>query len=176
VNSNSCNVIREFTYPPYTFAQVVSLSPNIHPVNHVEYPLLHVVTFAVFPAYQCEFTGSESDEELKLLYSKLVQPANTKRTPKPLVRIRFKNSRTGVRSVGSKLGLTTYESLVTELQELRNADQSFVEFENYQKSRVTVEWNKGYVWKDTSGAHRITKADLMKRTESLIFQGQETNE
>lgn len=171
VNSKSCSVIPNFRSPPYSFDEVVSLSPRIHPVHVVEYPPLHEVTYAVFPAFQCEFSGSESDDELRLLYSKLVTPADVRRTPKPIVRIRFKNSRTGARSIGSRLGLTTFDSLTVQLRELARSPASFVEFENFQKSRVRVVWNDAYIWEDETGKCKLSSKKIVERAKLKVLYG-----
>src|SRR5262245_28922106 len=58
-----------FAHPGRGFDMVVTVGPGVHKY-HAEDGPLHEVTRAVFPAYRCEFSGTENEDEVYYRYSR----------------------------------------------------------------------------------------------------------
>lgn len=144
--ANPIAVLSGFSSPDKRFDTVIAVAPVIHELHKAERPLLHDATFRIFPAHHCEFSGRETSKEAMLRIAKMIDPANLKRDPQPLVRLRYLNTKTKGRTLGKNRGIDSPKVLISEIKKLVNALASFVEFENYLGEIRKVTWQEdGYV-------------------------------
>lgn len=155
------------------FDTVIAVSPAVHQLHKAERPELHAVTIRVFPAYRCEFSGLETQKEAQLRCSKMIDPANLKRDPNPLVRIRYENTRTRSRTLGDNRGIDNPSVLLLELKELENSPGSFVEFENYRGEVRKVTWHDGFLLWDGNDLQKIDYQALLDWSKRFIRYGAE---
>ncbi|MDQ0404086.1 hypothetical protein ABVB69_00450 [Streptomyces sp. NPDC000349] len=112
------------------FDTVGVAAPEVHGYHATENPELSAVTYAVFPAYASEISGSENEEEAWGRFRKMLQPNKLDRTEMPFVKMRYDNTRTQSMSKGDARGFAPLDTLVRELELLDGAPGSFVEWEN----------------------------------------------
>ncbi|MFG2321008.1 hypothetical protein [Streptomyces sp. NPDC048568] len=112
------------------FDTVGVAAPEVHGYHAAENPELSAVTYAVFPAYASEISGSENEEEAWGRFRKMLQPNKLDRTEMPFVKMRYDNTRTQSMSKGDARGFAPLDTLVRELELLDGAPGSFVEWEN----------------------------------------------
>ena len=155
-------VAEGFSHESYRFDTVVSVSPKIHSFHLDDNPGVHEITRAVFPAYRCEFSGTENEEELAFRYKRAagVKPTSWDREPKPFLRMRYR-AVTGREQ--RERGFTGGKSVLRELAELPGRQNGFVEFENWQNRVWTATWQDGYVL--TEGETEVGRMDLDAITE-----------
>lgn len=136
-------VAEGFTHPGYGFDTVVAVSPAIHRY-HEDQPEVHEATRAVYPAYRCEFSGAETEDQAAFRATRApgAQPTRWDREPNPYLRMRLRTA-TG-REIPER-GFANPTRLVFELTELPGQEDGFVEFENYERRVWTVTWQEAYV-------------------------------
>jgi len=136
-------VVEGFGHPGYGFDMLVAVSPTVHKY-HADKPDLHQVTRAVFPAYRCEFSGAETEDEAAVRYSRAAgaQPTRWNREPRPYLRMRMRAA--SGREIPER-GFANPPKLVHELTALPDREGGFVEFENYRRSVWVVTWQGSYV-------------------------------
>ena len=147
--------VEGFTAPDgYTFDAVVGIAPEVHNFYQVDRPELTLFVRLAFPAYRVEFAGDEPLEHAITRYQ-MLRPNKVKRDPVPYLKMRYANTRTGVRSSGPGRGFTDPATLERELRLMDGAPGSFVEFENRHHQMWRVEWQDGYRIADGGdGDHR----------------------
>jgi hypothetical protein len=165
-------VLEGFTSPSATpFDSVAAVIPAVHRYHDLDEPELNDVTYAVFPAYRCEFSGLETQEEAAYRFDRMLDPADLRRSPSPWVRMRFENPKTGAGSVGPELGIASAELLMGELENLENADEAFVEFENFQGERRLATWSGGLRLAREDGVSPMEMTDLLEWAHRFIYEG-----
>jgi hypothetical protein len=156
-----------FTHPGFGFDMVAAKGPGLHEY-HQEDPLVHAATWAVCPAFRCEFSGTENADEVhyRWLRAAGVTPSRLKREPRPYVKIRYKAP---AGRVQEKAGFVTPSFLSYELPALENTDR-FIEFENYQNRIWRVEWDGTWILIDEGGEHRALGIDeLLEFARATIY-------
>ncbi|MDT0268052.1 hypothetical protein RM844_17360 [Streptomyces sp. DSM 44915] len=118
-----------FAAPGFAFDTLAALPPAVHQHYEYENPELNPFVYEVFPGYACEFAGDENEAETQAR-RRLISPSTLDREPVPYLKMRFRNTRTGVHSQGTQRGLAPLAILHQELAGLMDAPGSFVEFEN----------------------------------------------
>jgi hypothetical protein len=147
LSSKSLAILTDFNCQPFAFDCLIALAPAIHDAHKAKDPALHEVTYQVFAAYRCEFSGRETAKEL-VLRNKMVDSANIRRQPQPEVRLRYENTKTQGRTLGKGRGIDTPSALFAEIKKLVNAPGSFIEVENYLGEVAAVTWDRTYLlWK-----------------------------
>lgn len=141
--SGHFRVAEGFRAAGHDFDAVAATAPEVHRHYEYENPELMRLTYIVFPADHCEFSGTESLEEAGERYKRMLDTAHADRTPVPFLKMRFDNPKTGVRSTSSDRKLALPRTLVNELREMEDAPGSFVEFENHGGSVMRVAWDDG---------------------------------
>lgn len=167
-------VLPGFNSPGRGFEVVAALAPPLHEFHKAEHPQLHAMTYRVYPAYRCEFSGRETPKEALLRTAKMIEPANLKRAPRPLVRLRYSNTRTRGRSLGDKRGVANPSVLFTEISKLENASGSFVEFENYLGQVATVTWAIDFLVQSEGRKRDMNKDEVRAWAERFILYGLES--
>lgn len=153
------------------FDTVAAVIPAVHRYHEYEQPELNDVTYAVFPAYRCEFSGLETQQEAVYRFDSMLDPANLKRPPSPWVRMRFDNPKTGAGSVGTELGIAPADKLMQELRNLEYADSAFVEFENFRQERRQVSWSGELRLSDGDEIRTVEPADLLIWAHRFVYEG-----
>ncbi|GHF77860.1 hypothetical protein [Streptomyces griseosporeus] len=138
-------VVPGFTYGSYGFDAVVSVPPAVHGYHIGRNEDLNEVVSAVFPAYQCEFSGSETLDEATYRFKRMLHPTVMSRPPVPYLRMKYDNTKTGGGSVGPDRGFTTPDVLLRELELLQGAPGSYVEFENYRGEVWRIVWDGAWI-------------------------------
>ncbi|MGW1216395.1 hypothetical protein ACWD5F_42870 [Streptomyces sp. NPDC002499] len=134
------------------FDTVAVADPEVAQLHKVQNPALTPVTYAVFPAYSCEFSGAETLEEAEHRYLKMLSTADINREPVPFLKMRFDNPRTGGGSTNPGRALAQEKILLQEIPKLENAPGGFIEFENRHGKVWRVEWDNGLVLREASAA------------------------
>ena len=128
-----------FTHPASGFDMVAAVGPGVHKYHEKDGPL-HEATRAVFPAYRCELSGAEDEDEVAYRYSRAagVTPTRLGREPRPTLKIRYRPDD------GSTMDERVYftpSSLQYQFPKLQGEPDRFVEFENYQQRVWRVAWD-----------------------------------
>jgi hypothetical protein len=128
-----------FAHPGRGFDMVVDVGPGVHKY-HAEDGPLHEVTRAVFPAYRCEFSGTENEDEVYYRYSRAagVRATSLGREPRPTLKIRY---RPDDGSTMEQREYATANSLQYQFPKLQSRPDRFLEFENYLNRVWRVEWD-----------------------------------
>ncbi|WIX85702.1 hypothetical protein [Amycolatopsis sp. DG1A-15b] len=155
-------VAEGFAPDGYRFDIVGSVSPKVHRYHLPDNPGLHEVTRSVFPAYRCEFSGTENEDELAYRYSRApgAQPTRWAREPNPFLRLRYRPANGKEAPVR---GFSGPKSVVRELTELPSRENGYVEFENWQNRVWTATWQDTYVLAE--GESEVGRMNLDEITE-----------
>ncbi|HEU4380188.1 MAG TPA: hypothetical protein VFR73_16565 [Hyphomicrobiaceae bacterium] len=168
-------VMEGFTSTSATpFDCVAAAIPAIARYHEFDHPDLNDVTYAVFPAYRCEFSGRETQEEATYTFDRVLDAANPHRPPSPWVRMRFDNPKTGTGSVGPDLGIASADLLMQEMRNLEHADNAFVEFENFRHERRRVSWCGELQLLDEDKIRIFELPDLLAWTHRFIHEGSDS--
>jgi hypothetical protein len=149
-----------FRWEPYSFDVVACASSAVHGYHAGRNDSLNDAVVAVFPAFTCEFSGTETVEEALSRFKRMLHPSVMSRAPAPYLRMRYENTKTGGGSIGPLRGFTTPDVLLRELRLLEEAPRSFVEFENFKGDVWRVEWQQGRWFVDGSSIAVTTIEDL----------------
>jgi len=165
-------VLEGFTSPSATpFDTVAAVIPAVHRYLEFDSPELNEVTYAVFPAYLCEFSGLETQAEMAYRFDSMIDVADLQRPPSPFVRLRFDNPRNGTGTVCSDLGIASADLVLQELQNLESAENAFVEFENFRGERRHVSWAGGLRLLNGGEIRTIGMADLLAWAQRFLYEG-----
>lgn len=148
-NVRPLNPVGGFSYPGSDFNAVASVAPGVHGHYAYDQPALIDVTHIVFPAYQCEFAGSENEEEAWTLYKRRLGTSRLDRPAVPWLKMRHNNPRTRSRSMGSGRGFAGLPVLFHEMAELKDTPDGFIEFENRHHDVWRATWDG--TWHVTGG-------------------------
>ncbi|MEV0257668.1 hypothetical protein AB0H82_25845 [Streptomyces sp. NPDC050732] len=129
-----------FQHEGSSFDAVGVAAPTVHGYHANDNPELSTLTYALFPAYRVEFSGRETEEEAWARFRKMLRPTQLDRDAVPFVKMRYDNTRTRSRSIGSELRFAHYATLERELGLLDSAEGSFVEWENRHGQVRRAEW------------------------------------
>jgi hypothetical protein len=172
--SITIRILEGFCHPGYSFDTVVVLGPEAHRKFQVENKSLHARSFEVFPAFRCEFTGSESADLIDEVRHVCVDTLDWKRSPSPQVYIRFQNARTKAGTIGAKWVLTKIDPIFHELQVLTDHAGSFVELMNYkgQTCRLIVK-GENYLANSPQADHDvlIPRDQIKSWVEHFLVEG-----
>lgn len=137
-------------------------APPTHDRHARENPELHDVTYAVFPGWHYEFSGTETLDEARFRFAhpQGLQSAKLDREPLPYLKMRYENTKTKGGSEGPHRGFTKPPVLHRELDLLQGANDSFVEFENFRNEVWRVEWAGDWTLIDSDSRRIIAIADL----------------
>lgn len=138
-----------FAAPGRGFDMVAAVGPGVHKYHEKDGPL-HEATRAVFPAYRCEFSGAENEDEVVHRYSRAagVTPTRLGREPRPVLKIRYRPDD------GSTMDERVYftpSSLQYQFPKLQGEPERFVEFENYQQRVWRVVWDGTWTVAELTG-------------------------
>ncbi|MBE1531253.1 hypothetical protein [Actinomadura algeriensis] len=130
-----------FALPGNDFDCLASVLPAITD-SHADDWERHV--FDVFPAWRCEFSLDESESEARHRFRKELDPQNFERRPRPFLRIRYENPRTGLRASesGGRM-LADAARWEREVGIIDEAGSGWAEAENHRGQVRRVVWNDG---------------------------------
>ncbi|OLB75052.1 MAG: hypothetical protein AUI14_22175 [Actinobacteria bacterium 13_2_20CM_2_71_6] len=157
-----------FRYEPYRFHAVASASPTVHGYHAGRKDGFNDIVIAVFPAYECEVSGTETVEEARHRFKRMLHPTVMSRDPAPYLRMRYENTRTGAGSIGPSRGFTTPDVLLRELELLEDAPGSYVEFENFRGEVRKVEWRQGTWVVEGARSETLRRDDLAAWVDSVL--------
>ncbi|MFF8230524.1 hypothetical protein [Streptomyces caelestis] len=158
-----------FSTPGYAFDAVAAAVPDVHGHHKAQNPDLTAVTYIVFPAYACEFSGRETLPEAEARYTKMLHPAEIGREPVPFVKMSFDNPRTGGGSTNPGRALTYPRILLQEIPQLENSPGGYVEYENREGKIWRVAWDGGdWVLSGDSGRREMSLEEVLSFTESSL--------
>lgn len=162
-------VVEGFAPEGRMFDTLVAVSPALHRY-HDDNPDVHQATRAVFPAYRCEFSGAETEDEAAFRYARAAgaQPTRWDREPNPYLRMRMRAA-TG-REIPER-GFANPPKLLLELTELPDREDGFVEFENYRRQVWTVTWQETYVVTGPAGEPRRLDFDALVELAKDVLYG-----
>jgi hypothetical protein len=150
-----------FGYDAAGFDAVATASPSVHSYYVGRNEVLNEHVVAVFPAYLCEISGTESAEEAMHRFKRMLHPTVMSRGPAPFLRMRYENTRTGAGSIGELRGFTTWDVLLRELELLAGSPGSFVECENVHADVRLIRWDGA--WNVSgAGATQVLEQDQIK--------------
>ncbi|MGH3417290.1 MAG: hypothetical protein ACRDSS_12545 [Actinocrinis sp.] len=131
-----------FAHPGRGFDMVAALGPGVHKYHAAHGPA-HEATRAIAPAYRCEFSGGESEDEAYYRWSRAAGATPTRhgREPRPTLKIRY---RPDDGSVMAERDYFTPNSLQYQFPKLENRPDRFLEFENFQNRVWRVEWDGAF--------------------------------
>lgn len=138
-----------FSFGATGFDAIATASSPVHGYYAGRSEVLNEHVVAVFPAFLCEISGSESAEEAVHRFKRMLHPTIMNRRPVPFLRMRYENIRTGAGSVGGLRGFTTWDVLLRELNLLEGSTESFVECENVHADVRLIRWEGD--WNVTGG-------------------------
>jgi len=157
------------------FDTVAAAIPAVHRYNETKEPELHEVTYAVFPAYRCEFSGRETQKEAVTRFNRMLNVVDLGRLPTPWLRMRFQNPKTRSGNVTEEFGLVRPEVLFAQLRKMDGVDEAYVEFENFQNRRARASWSDGLQLSVGGGgggdARPVEMAELIEWTHTFAYEG-----
>lgn len=159
-----------FSCPGWDFDTVTGARPDLLNYHKQEDHPFRDVGYVVFPAYQIEFSGVETFDEANALLRQGIRPNQLNRGMQPFLKMRYQNTRTLSRSVGSRRALTELGTLLLELPLLENAPGSFVEFENRHAEVWAVIWDGEWVVTSVEGERRFVLDDLLTWVQQQILR------
>lgn len=138
-----------FAHPPRGFDMVAAVGPGIHKYHEKDGPV-HAATRAVFPAYRCEFTGTESEDEVQYRYSRAAgaTPTRLGREPRPTMKISYRPD--DGRTMEQRVYFTP-NSLQYQFPKLEDRPDRFVEFENFENRVWRVVWDGAFQVAELTG-------------------------
>lgn len=159
-----------FEAPGRDFDTVAVVAPAVHDRHARENPELHDVTYAIFPGWHYEFSGTETEEEARFRFGhpQGLQSARLDREPVPFLKMRYQNTKTGAGSEGQGRGFTKPAVLWRELELLDGTEDSFVEFENFHGRVWRVEWAGTWVLIDGDDRRTLPLAKLLSFAEAVL--------
>jgi hypothetical protein len=162
-------VVEGFTHEGYGFDTVVAVAPAIHRYD-ADNPDLHEATRAVFPAYRCEFSGTETEHEAAYRYARAAgaQPTRWRREPNPYLKMRM---RAATGRVVPERGFVNPPRLLRELAELPRRVDGFVEFENYERRVWLVRWDEAYIVTGDGAARRMDLDEVVAFATEVLRNG-----
>jgi hypothetical protein len=136
-------ILDGFNFGMYSVDCVGVLSPDVAKPFVAECASLGKSTFVAFPMYRCEFTGNEDGETIDMMRHDIVSTLDWRRQPSPVVKMRFRNSLTGVHSTQQQGGYAKLDFLFRQIEEMSGGVESYVEVENYRGNtcRISVTRN-----------------------------------
>lgn len=166
-------VVEGFSFPGYGFDCVSALIPTVAQLHQGEHPELTESVFAVFPAWRCEFSGDESEDEAGVRYDKVLDTPDLSRGPVPFLRMSYDIPAKGMGSVGGRRGLAVPETLMLAVSELSEAGRGFVECENFRGQVRRIEWDGGDVFLVNGEERRaVSPAELTGWIEGFLHRGE----
>lgn len=159
--------------PGHEFDAVAAAVPDVHGHHKAQNPDLTAVTYIVFPAYACEFSGHETLAEAEARYTKMLRPAEIGREPVPFVKMSFDNPRSGGGSTNPGRALTYPRIVRQEIPELENSAGGFVEFENRLGKVWRVEWDGGWnvSREGEPGRRELGLDEVLELFEGTLWEG-----
>lgn len=149
------------------FDSVAAAIPAVADVND-EMPELSAVTYALFPAWRDEFSGAETEREA---YSRLdmMDIADPRRSAVPFLKMRFKNPKTGVHTLGDERLLTYPGQLDEEIGNLDGVSGGWIETENFTGAVHRLTWEDGFALDDS--ASRMSVEDTLTWAHRHLTEG-----
>ncbi|MFD5158378.1 hypothetical protein ACFWMJ_09940 [Streptomyces hawaiiensis] len=157
-----------FDVPGHAFDAVAAAVPDVHGHHKAQNPGLTALTYIVFPAYACEFSGRETLAEAEARYTKMLRPAEIGREAVPFVKMSFDNPRTGGGSTNPGRALTYPRVLLQEIPQLENSPGGFVEYENREGEVWRVEWAGSWVLSGESGRREMSLEEVLSFAETSL--------
>jgi hypothetical protein len=161
-------VVTGFRPPGFAFDTLVSIGPGVHRYD-VDEADVHAVTRAVIPAYRCEFSGFETEDQVAHRHNRAagVQGTRWNREPNPYLRMRHRTD--SGREIPER-GFVNPSRLLTEFARLPGRDGGFVEFENWQRRVWTVTWQGTHVLTENGGdAGPLGLDDLIEFAKDVLL-------
>jgi len=161
-----------FVYPQYSFDAVAVLNPAAARQFEHENDVLNKRAFVAFPIYHCELSGDESPEVVDSIRHDLLPSLDWKRAPHPKVTMGYRNKRN---KAGSRPRLTKLATVLFEVEELYEAEGSWIKLENYAGRRCRVAWSQGHYTAEfpEQQASPHDKAVLIDRIKGFVRHDQD---
>ncbi|MCL2586519.1 MAG: hypothetical protein FWE35_29165 [Streptosporangiales bacterium] len=161
------------TSDPHGYDSVGVLPPSVNGYYRHRNEWLQQRTFAVFPAYTSEVSGTESYDEACYRFSHMLRASDLHRDPVPCFKMRYDNKRTKARSTNEGRGYTTVDVLLRETELLAGSADSFVELENFQGKVRTITWSGGrWVVLGSLGSWTYTREEIVPWARSFVVDGE----
>ncbi len=158
------------------FHAIALLGHAAHSLYQTFDSLLHRGTCVVFPVYECELSGGETPEVLRLIRQDFLPSLEWNREPHPKLRASFNNSATGVGSVKKDPRLASLTKILSELRKMEGCPASWLRVQNWREEEMKIEVNDAaYVWNcsgsDAGGAAAFDS--MAERLRNFCVQGLE---
>lgn len=137
-------------------------------------PLLHRATCVAFPVYECELSGGETSEVVRVIRQDFLPSLEWNREPHPKLRASFHNSATGVGSVKKGPRLASLPDILSELRKMEGCSASWLRVQNWREEEMKIEVNDAaYAWScsgsDAGGAAAFDS--MAERLRDFCVQG-----
>lgn len=161
------------TSDPHGYDSVGVMPPSANGYYRHRNEWLQKRTFAVFPAYASEVSGTESFDEACYRFSHMLRASDLHRDPVPCLKMRYDNKRTRACSTNEGRGYTTVDVLLRETELLAGSPDSFVELENFQGLVRTIAWSGGtWIVLDSLGSWTGTRTEVIAWARSFVVNGE----
>jgi hypothetical protein len=161
-----------FTSDGYDFDSLAVPSREVFVYDTGGNPDLTQVSGAIFPAFLCEFSGSESVRDASYRVERVLQIARLRRGVAPFLKIKYSNPAVKAHTRGKMRHVMPYDALEREIRQLEGVEDGFVEFENYLGKVWRVVWSGSFVVEDL--ARDLSIEAVLKFTRNAILAGHET--
>jgi hypothetical protein len=168
-------VLAGFSHPGYSFDLAVLVRPEVHQYSTSQNEELIEVTSGLFPAYRCEFSGTETQEEARQRFARMLHPTNLKREPSPFLKMSFNNPRTGARSANDGRGYADFRVLENELTLLDGVPEAYVEMENFQQSIWRIRWNGVWLVEGSDILVLAARDEVVSWARTMVYLGSSDN-
>ncbi len=137
-----------FAHAGRGFDMVAAVGPGVHKYHKGDSEM-HEATRAIAPAYRCEFSGGEDEDDVVYRWTRAsgATPTRHDREPRPSVKLRFKPDDGGTMDEREYWTPNSLQYLFPQLESGPagfKAPDPFVEFENYQNRVWRVDWDGAF--------------------------------
>ena len=168
-------IIEKFQHDDYAFDSVLVLNGSYHRSYEHFSNELNQHTLEAFPILRCEFTGSETVDEMEGIRRYGPCTIDWHREPSPYVKMRFHNQKTGASSFGKQLWYTKARNAEDELLELTDEPKSFVEIMNFLGEWVRIVVTaETYTIKGNDSSRSVHKSHITSWLKEFLMMGMES--
>lgn len=161
-------LLDNFSCPKYFFNTIAALSPKAARQFEHDNRSLSDRAFVAFPIFRCELSGDESPDLLEEIRHGFLPSLDWSRSPCPKVIMAYHNMKN---MASSRPRIAKLSTVIFEVEQLQDAEDSWIELENYQKRRCRIVWANGRYILEFSGNELATndKSSITKMILAFLI-------
>ena len=159
-----------FNCPGFSFDTIAVLNPASAKQYEHENENMNKRAFVAFPLFRCELSGNESPDLIDLIRHDFLPTLDWNREPCPQISMSFLNTRTKARSKRVRPSLTDMQNVLSEIDNLLDADGSWIKIDNYagRQCRILSSTHNYVVEFPGQEAKQLDKSTLIKLLSGFL--------